>query len=97
MTAQEAIERIKYRIETASLIAGKGVDGKAFEDLDMAIETLEKQIPKRPYFEADGYWDGQLVYDTWICPYCEKHYEVDYDDYEFCPNCGQKLDWSEEE
>lgn len=38
-----------------------------------------------------------LVYDTWICPCCGKHYEVDYDNYNYCPDCGQKLDWSDEE
>ena len=63
---------------------------------DMAIKALEKQIPKKPDFEGDGYADGQLVYDTWICPHCEKKYEVDYEEYDFCPNCGQKLDWGEQ-
>lgn len=53
----------------------------------------EKQIPKKPTYEGDGYApDGTLVYDTWICPCCDKRYEVDYDDYDYCPNCGQKLD-----
>lgn len=58
----------------------------------------EKQIPKKPTYEGDGYApDGTLVYDTWICPCCGKRYEVDYDDYTYCPNCGQKidLDWSD--
>lgn len=58
--------------------------------------AVEKQKAKKPDFEGDGYADGNLVYDTWICPCCGKHYEVDYDDYDFCPNCGQKLDWGEE-
>ena len=65
---------------------------KAF---DMAIKALEKQIPKKPDLEGDGYADGHLVYDTWICPCCEKGYEVDYEEYDYCPNCGQALDWSE--
>lgn len=56
------------------------------------IEAREKQIAKKPYYEGDGYADGQLVYDTWICPCCDKRYEVDYDDYDYCPNCGQKID-----
>lgn len=42
MTAKEAIERMKYRISTASEIVGKGEDGKAFEDLEMAIKALEE-------------------------------------------------------
>ena len=44
MTNQEAINRMQYRIDTATEIAGKGEDGKAFEDMEMAIEALKKQI-----------------------------------------------------
>ena len=57
--------------------------------------AVEKQTAKKPDYEGDGYADGHLVYDTWICPCCGKHYEVDYDNYNYCPDCGQKLDWSE--
>lgn len=63
----------------------------------VAIKALEKQIPKKPYLEGDGYADGQLVYDTWICPNCEKRYEVDYDNYDYCPKCGQHINRSEVE
>ena len=42
MTAKEAIKSIQYRIDTASEIAGKGEDGKAFEDLEMAIQVLKE-------------------------------------------------------
>lgn len=70
---------------------------RAIGTLEELRDAIEKQRAKKPDFEGDGYADGHLVYDTWICPCCGKHYEVDYDDYDFCPNCGQKLDWSEEE
>lgn len=61
-----------------------------------AIEALEKQLPKKPDFEGEGCdQEGNLIYDTWICPNCEEYYEVDYDDYDYCPNCGQRIDWSE--
>ena len=59
--------------------------------------AVEKQTAKKPDYEGDGYSDGHLVYDTWICPCCGKHYEIDYDDYDFCPACGQCIDWSDEE
>ena len=61
--------------------------------IDVAIE---KQIPKKPRFEGDGYWRGELVYDTWICPNCNTDYEVGTDTHKYCPNCGQAIDWSEE-
>lgn len=86
MTIEEAIAHAKEQTEIFS-----GTHGKF---LDMAIAALEKQIPKKPTYEGDGYWNGQLVYDTWICPNCEKCYEVDYEEYDHCPNCGQKIDWS---
>lgn len=48
---EQAIDRIKYRIETASHIAGKGDDGKAFEDLELAIQALEKQVKLKEWIE----------------------------------------------
>nr|DAD89628.1 MAG TPA: hypothetical protein [Siphoviridae sp. ctnFo11] len=59
--------------------------------------AVEKQTAKKPDYEGDGYSDGQLVYDTWICPCCGQHYEVDYDRHDYCLNCGQHIDWSDEE
>ena len=47
-------------------------------------------------YEGDSYApDGTFILDVWICPCCENRYEVDYDDYDYCPNCGQKIDWSD--
>lgn len=42
MTENEAIARIRYRIDTATDIAGNGVDGKAYVDMEMAIKSLEE-------------------------------------------------------
>lgn len=121
MTEQEAIERIRYRIETASNIAGRGVDRKAFEDLEMAIDALEelqqcralgtveelreareKQVPKK----AKKMTYDLLVADGWeyACPSCgcaigENRQDdgsfTQQDD--FCPSCGQAIDWSDTE
>lgn len=87
MKIEEAIAHAKEQTE---IFAGRH---RVF--LYLAIEALEKQIPKKPTYEGDGYWNGQLVYDTWVCPNCEKRYEVDCDNYDHCPNCGQHIDWSE--
>lgn len=106
MTIAEAINSIKYRIATASEIVGKGEDGNAFEDLDMAIKALEKQIPKKVAhqgcYDKDGVlhmWTGinGVPYD--LCPNCEINlctdgrFGRDKSKMKYCENCGQKLDW----
>lgn len=71
---------------------------EANEYLVVLKELVDKAAPKKPNYEADGYDEnGELIYDTWICPNCDKKYEVDYDEYDHCPNCGQAIDWSDEE
>lgn len=92
MTAKEALEYFKRRKEQTEL------NDRVQQAEDLAIKALEKQIPKKPDFEGDGYDDkGSIIYDTWICPCCEERYEVYYDNYKHCPNCGQALDWGETE
>lgn len=59
------------------------------------IEAREKQIAKKPYIWGDGYYNGELILDMYDCPNCEKSYEIEFDKYDYCPSCGQKIDWSE--
>lgn len=59
-------------------------------------ELKERDTAKKPIYEGDGYApDGTFVWDEWLCPNCGTRYEVDYDEYDHCPNCCQKIDWSE--
>lgn len=37
MTEQEAINMMRYRVNTATEIAGKGEEGNAFEDINVAV------------------------------------------------------------
>lgn len=65
-------------------------------DPEETYSLKERDTAKKPDYEGDGYDnEGNIIYDTWVCPNCEEHYEVDYDNYDFCPKCGQRLDWSE--
>lgn len=54
-------------------------------------ELVDRDTEKEPQYEGDGYSEGEMVYDIWICPNCGTKYEVDYDDYDFCPDCGQRI------
>lgn len=90
MKIEEAIKHAKEQKE----IFG----GTHKEFLEMAIEALEKQVPKRP--QQDEYFKHD-----YICSCCgEKLAESVDDDCDlqeemagWCPHCGQALDWSEEE
>lgn len=60
----------------------------------MAIQALEKQILKKVVKESK--WDC-------VCPCCGGSAYTDCEDgfynysLDYCNNCGQKLDWSDEE
>lgn len=63
-------------------------------DFSRLMELKELNIAKVPDYEGDGVdKDGNIIYDTWICPNCGEKYEVDYDVYEYCPKCGQAIQW----
>lgn len=68
---------------------------KRAEALDVAIQALEKQIPKKPimkqYFE-------DLEEEYLCCPTCgeiltDRILADNKTFYFHCMNCGQKLDW----
>ena len=84
---REAIETIKSNYPTSGYYM-------LCEALDIAIEALEKQLPKKVEI-----WNGQAT-----CPNCKKLYGNMVDikrlhpaswDFEYCKHCGQRLDWSE--
>lgn len=71
------------------------IDCDTTEDYNELKKLFEKAKSKKPDMIGDGYDDdGCILYDTWICPSCYKKYDLDYEEYAFCPNCGQKIDWS---
>lgn len=82
----------REKFKKAWSIASKALEGIDEETFSLVEEAMTKAIPTIPDVEGDGFADGELVYDTYICPHCEKHYEVDYEEYDYCPNCGQAID-----
>ena len=58
-------------------------------------EELENQKPMQIELEADGYADGELVYDYGKCPKCGWDFEDGDKDWEepYCCHCGQRLHW----
>lgn len=58
-----------------------------------AIEALEKQVPKKPHKIHDMNVNGHPYYEC-VCNDCG--YVLDEFKDDFCPNCGQAIDWEEE-
>ena len=95
MTIEKAIEQLEDLIKEAeSHMTGNKIDDEIPIDdktaLEMAIQALEKQVPKKVVnFMLN---DGKLIkVFKGICPYCQCIVTNEY-----CSRCGQALDWSDE-
>ena len=112
MTENEAIKELHEIRPRGGIIPQKRA-----EAIDVAINALEKQIPKKPILKHDvsvmhinrgnqpHEWK-RLESDNWHCPKCNSfvgervyvHSKVhDQRKKKYCDDCGQKLDWSDEE
>ena len=58
---------------------------KRAEALDVAIQALEKQIPKKPIYESK----------MPRCPSCRSWIQNNESIQKYCNFCGQALDWDE--
>lgn len=89
MTEREAIEELKYDCnELGKAIPCDTSWGSSFESAyRMAVQALEKQVPKKPDFTEDK--------EFALCSCCNGKGLLDKQKY--CDNCGQKLDWSDED
>lgn len=90
----EQVRTLQTRFVDVSLRLGEYM---AIGTPEECREAMKKQKAKTPDFEADGSHGDydEIVYDTWICPGCGEHYEIEYDKHEYCPCCGQKLSWED--
>jgi len=92
MTKEEAIYRLK---NTAWL--GTDKDREETEQaVEMAIEALQREIPKNPVVNYVADSDGaRRLEDIWtedslLCPVCHTYFGEAFDE-GYCRKCGQKL------
>jgi len=79
MEIENAITWIKaVRFSSGHLI---GLTGK--QALGLALDSLEKQIPKAPIDDPEA----------WLCPNCRCHISHEQQ-LMYCRQCGQLVDWS---
>ena len=82
-------KKVKEAIEALKIINLKRVhpfyDWEEMREVrDIAIEALEKQLPKKPIEKG-------IHFVYYKCPNCNRILPIDKN---YC-DCGQKLDWSE--
>ena len=88
MTYKEAVENLKIlKISEDDSSVGK----LKIQTYNIAIEALEKQIPKEPLNR-----EGKSEISYGYCPCCSNLID-NWDDIRFCGECGQAIDWEETE
>lgn len=85
MTESEAIKilqrDLQIQLENKALPDG-------IEAIQIAIQALEKQIPKKP----KNRYKTRYIWDSAYCPICNCGITARW---VYCQCCGQKLDWSD--
>ena len=96
MTEREAIAKLKRKAYRTTCYGDKVLE---HEENLVAIQALEKQIPKKPDCIEDK---------MWCCPVCDNHLLPKWVKYPtklmpkteglpHCMSCGQAIDWSDED
>ena len=103
MTIEKAIEQLEDLIKEAeSHMTGNKIDDEIPIDdktaLEIGIQALEKQIPKKPLYRETEYYAYKFAKGI-KAPFCEcgcLAVDEENDCFTYCPDCGQALDWSDE-
>ena len=89
MTYEEAIKHFKSLQKRYT----KEHNGRMCEKVNLALEALDKQIPKKPLHMHKNYY----------CPICKEDWWMLWDDAipndmdKYCGKCGQAIDWRDAE
>nr|DAF81547.1 MAG TPA: hydrogenase/urease nickel incorporation protein [Caudoviricetes sp.] len=104
LKCNETVKSVYYKkicdhdCDNCNLNYAQGTYGDHKEAVKTAIQALEKQIPMKPTpIDYEKYIDvidnAKFLKGAFWCPNC-KHVVHSGS---FCKDCGQKLDWSDEE
>lgn len=96
MTPREAAKKLSWYSTTNG--CGQCTDDDHKKAKTLAITALKKQVPKKLDFDGRVY-DRQksCIYDISHCPVCKHEFKENTNEWgsAFCQDCGQALDWSE--
>ena len=91
MTVQEAIKDLKERRDSVSYTCGLAID--------IAIESMEKQIPKKPMHtvDVDCRRSTRQTLDFDRIYQCRNCHAIVKEEWNYCTLCGQRLYIEEDE
>ena len=92
-SAKCRIYRINYDLSCDISLTHQRKAENQKELMDITVEALEKQIPKKPISDS---WGSYLK----LCPNCKSKEIYDHEKLKHrkrCDDCGQALDWSDTE
>lgn len=92
---QEALDNAVHDIDYKYHDFGEYIPKERLDEIKLLQKLVDKETPdKVEYISTVGDSDGYPVYDTAICPSCDREFEVECEEhYDYCPSCGQKLKW----
>ena len=93
---EKRMNKFKKAAEHFSSYSGNDCYSEKMQNYcELAVEALEKQIPKKPTKTLDVRYGNGYEYNDWICPTCGNFlcFEPSPDVRIHHCKCGQKLDW----
>ena len=93
-------DRIKNALVNVITLAKNSIEyGKARDDhdIDLIASIVEKEIPKKPESESESFVgedNVKITVTVFFCPNCRDR--IGHRD-NYCTNCGQRIDWEEQQ
>ena len=94
MKESEAIREVRFNMSKIGL-SDKAAK-RVVEARNMAIKALEKQIPKKPIIKHIN-TSEEATEIEYTCSVCGTNFVELTPCMEWCPYCGNKIYWSDEE
>lgn len=86
---QQALNRLICNISVTRSDYRKS--GQANEDMDILQRLVDKATPRK---FVKSY--SQYGTETWLCPNCRRKLKREWQHRNnYCPKCGQKIEWSD--
>lgn len=86
MNEQAVIDYMKHYLDDEVYIP------KCVEAHKIAIEIIERQIPKKPLEIREKHdFNGNVILKDGYCPICKNELS---NSYVYCNHCGNRMDWN---